>query len=213
MEGGHSINGSIAILREMFRLGARYMTLTHSKNVHWADSATDTPRLGGLSSFGERVVREMNDLGMIVDLSHVSPDTMRDVLALTKVPVIFSHSSARAICDHPRNVPDDVLRLLKSNGGVVMVTFVPGYVGSAPSLSKLVDHIDHIKRVAGEDHIGIGSDFDGGGGVPGLEDVSKFPYITAELIRRGYSNDQIRKILGENVLRVMRAVEAAKTTR
>lgn len=208
MEGGHSINGSLETLRDMYRRGARYMTLTHSKNTPWADSATDNPVHNGLTKFGEQVVLEMNRLGMIVDLSHVSPATMRHALRITKAPVIFSHSGARAVCDHPRNVPDDVLRTLRANGGVVMVVFLPRYVSnSTPSVSKVADHIDHIRKTAGINHIGIGSDFDGGGGFPGLDDVSKFPNLTLELIRRGYTDEEIKKILGLNVLRVMRTVE------
>jgi membrane dipeptidase len=251
MEGGHSIDNSLAALRMFHRLGARYMTITHSKNVPWADSATDTPKLGGLSPFGEEVIREMNWLGMLVDLSHVSPDTMKDAIAVSAAPVIFSHSSARALNDVPRNVPDDVLRLLPKSGGVVMVTFVPGFLSpKVAAWSKLqtdetarlqqqfpsdeaarkagleawtkanpapratvadaADHVDHIRKVAGIDHIGLGGDFDGITSVPeGLEDVSKYPMLTAELLRRGYKDDDIKKILGLNVLRVMRAAEKA----
>ena len=249
MEGGHSIDNSIAALRMFYRLGARYMTLTHSKNTDWADSATDDPRFGGLSPFGEEVVREMNWLGMLVDLSHVSPDTMMDAIRVSEAPVIFSHSSARAMNDVPRNVPDNVLQMLPKNGGVVMVTFVPGFLSPkvaawtklqtaeqtrltqlypndqaavargvetwtkanpAPRalVSDAADHIDHIRKVAGIDHIGLGGDFDGITSVPeGLEDVSKYPSLTAELLRRGYKDDEIKKILGLNVLRVMRQVE------
>jgi membrane dipeptidase len=241
MEGGHSIDSSLAVLRMFYRLGARYMTLTHSSNTPWADSSTDTPALGGLSEFGSDVVREMNRLGMIVDLSHVSADTMHDALDVAEAPVIFSHSAARALCDHPRDVPDDVLQRLPDNGGVVMVTFVPSFVSQevrdyerrrdaerkrvgeehgmeawdqanpAPraTLQQVADHIDHIKEVAGIDHIGIGSDFDGITSVPvGLEDVSKYVDLTRELLARGYGDEDVKKILGENVLRVMRAVEA-----
>jgi len=249
MEGGHSIDNSLGALRMFYRLGARYMTLTHSKNIPWADSATDTPVLGGLSLFGEQVVREMNWLGMLVDLSHVSPDTTADAIRVTEAPVIFSHSSSRAMNDVPRNVPDDILKLLPRNGGVVMVTFVPGFLSPkvaawnklqtdeenrlkqqhandpnavktgveawtkanpAPraTVADAADHIDHIRQVAGIDHIGLGGDFDGITSVPeGLEDVSKYPALTAELLRRGYKDDDVKKILGQNVLRVMREVE------
>jgi membrane dipeptidase len=249
MEGGHSIDNSIAALRMFYRLGARYMTLTHSKNTDWADSATDDPKSGGLSPFGEEIVREMNRLDMLVDLSHVSPETMEDAIRVSEAPVIFSHSSARAVTDVPRNVPDNILKLLPKNGGIVMVTFVPGFLSPkvaawnklqtaeqtrltqlhpndqaavtrgvdewtkanpAPraALSDAADHIDHIRKIAGVDHIGLGGDFDGITSVPdGLEDVSKYPALTAELLRRGYTDADIRKILGLNMLRVMRASE------
>jgi len=249
MEGGHSIDNSLAALRMFYRLGARYMTLTHSKNTAWADSATDDPRFGGLAPFGEEVVREMNWLGMLVDLSHVSPETMEDAIRVSQAPVIFSHSSARALNDVPRNVPDHVLQLLPKNGGVVMVTFVPGFLSPkvaawqklqdaesarltkqfpadasavtrgvqewtsahpAPraTLAEAADHIDHVRKLAGIDHIGLGSDFDGITMVPqGLEDVSKYPALVAELLRRGYNDDEVKKILGDNVLRIMRDVE------
>jgi membrane dipeptidase len=250
MEGGHSIDSSLATLRMFHRLGAGYMTLTHSSNVPWADSATDEPTLGGLSKFGEEVVREMNRLGMLVDLSHVSPDTMDDALRVSAAPVIFSHSSAKAVAAVPRNVPDAILERLPKNGGVIMVTFVPGFIapeagayslkqqaavkalrtqyaadpkalaaaqaawaaqnpGPPATLSQVADHIDHIRKVAGIDHIGLGGDFDGiTSVVKGLEDVSKYPDLVAELLRRGYSDADIRKILGGNVLRVMRQAEA-----
>jgi membrane dipeptidase len=248
MEGGHSIDNSLGVLRTMYDLGARYMTLTHSENVAWADSATDEPEHDGLTRFGEAVVGEMNRLGMLVDLSHVSPATMADALRVTKAPVIFSHSSARALCDVPRNVPDDILRLVKSNRGVVMVNFYTAFVapeGAAyynartaeqrrlkglftdpakvsegmkeyekthkpppATLEMVADHIDHIRQVAGIDSIGLGSDFDGIDSAPkGLEDVSKYPALTAELLRRGYSDGDVKKILGLNVLRVMRETE------
>jgi membrane dipeptidase len=227
MEGGHSIDNSLPTLRMFYALGARYMTLTHNGNLRWADAAADKPALGGLSKFGEEVVREMNRLGMLVDLSHVSPETMADALRVTEAPVIFSHSSARAICNVARNVPDNVLQMVAKNGGVVMVTFVPGFISQAvadfnarpeaerkgmtaprATLSQVADHIDHIRKVAGIDHIGLGGDFDGiTDVVQGLEDVSKYPDLTAELLKRGYSEADVRKILGQNVLRVMRQAE------
>jgi len=223
LEGGHSIDSSLATLRMFYALGARYMTITHSANLPWADASTDTAVLGGLSTFGEEVIREMNRLGMLVDLSHVSPGTMEDALRVSEAPVIFSHSSAKAICNVPRNVPDNVLQLTARNGGVVMVTFVPGFIsqavadhdpkktpGPAPraTLAQVADHIDHIRKVAGIDHIGLGGDFDGiTQVVAGLEDVSKYPDLTAELLERGYSDNDIRKILGLNVLRVMKGAE------
>jgi membrane dipeptidase len=210
MEGGHAIDSSLATLRMLHGAGARYLTLTHGANAPWADSGTDKPRLGGLSRFGEEVVREMNRLGMLVDLSHTSADTMRDALRVTEAPVIFSHSDARALNDHGRNVPDDVLRLLPENGGIVMVTFVPGFLvrGGKASLADVANHMDHVRTVAGPDHVGIGSDFDGIEAVPaGLEDVSKYPALTAELLRRGWPVQDVRKALGLNVLRVMRRAE------
>ena len=249
MEGGHSIDSSLGVLRMFYKLGARYMTITHSRNTPWADSSTDEPVLGGLSEFGSDVIAEMNRVGMLVDLSHVSPSTMHDTLDVTEAPVIFSHSSAKALCDHPRNVPDDVLQRLPSNGGIVMVTFVPQFIsqevrdyGLARSseenrlkalsgatedsvlkgmelwqnshaepratLLQVADHIDHIREVAGIDHIGIGSDFDGITSVPvGLEDVSKFVELTRELQSRGYKDEELYKVLGLNVLRVMRDAE------
>jgi membrane dipeptidase len=250
IEGGHSIDGSLAVLRMFYRLGVRYMTLTHSANVPWADSATDTPRVNGLSEFGKEVVREMNRLGMLVDLSHVSPAAMYAALGVSRAPVIFSHSSARTICNVPRNVPDDVLKRLPQNGGVVMVSFVPGFtseavwnyehrrdqeskrLGSLPrssdfsvrqglaqwdnanpaphaTLAQVVDHVDYIRKVAGINHVGIGSDFDGISSTPvGLEDVSKYPALTAELIRRRYTDEDVAKVLGGNILRVMQQAEA-----
>jgi len=227
MEGGHSIDNSLGALRMFYKLGARYMTLTHSSNTPWADSATDKPEHHGLTPFGEEVVREMNRIGMLVDLSHTSPETMHAALRVTQAPVIFSHSSARALNDHPRNVPDDVLAKMPANGGVVMVTFVPAFVSAevreydalpeaqkqrqpAPraTMAQVADHIDHIRKVAGINHIGIGSDFDGITTVPqNLEDVSKYPVLVAELLRRGYTKDDLKKILGQNVLRVMRQAE------
>jgi len=224
MEGGHSIDNSLAALRMFYALGARYMTLTHSANLPWADASTDSPVLGGLSKFGEEVVREMNRLGMLVDLSHVSPGSMEDALRVSEAPVIFSHSSAKALCNVPRNVPDNVLQLTAKNGGVVMVTFVPGFIsqavadhdakkaeGPAPraTLAQVADHIDHIRKVAGIDHIGLGGDFDGiTQVVAGLEDVSKYPDLTAELLKRGYSDEDVKKVLGLNVLRVLKQAEA-----
>jgi membrane dipeptidase len=227
MEGGHVLENSIGALRAYYDLGARYMTLTHSANIDWADSCCALPQLGGLSEFGKEVVREMNRLGMLVDLSHVSPETMMDALAVTEAPVIFSHSSARAVTEHPRNVPDDVLRRLPQNGGVVMVTFVPSFINAEntrwsqlqaeqrrttpeprATIDDVVRHIEHVRRVAGIDHVGIGSDFDGISSTPiGLEDVSTFPALFAALSRRGWSETELRKLAGENVLRAWRAAE------
>jgi membrane dipeptidase len=250
MEGGHSIDNSLGILRMTHALGARYMTLTHTKNNDWADSSGDKPQHHGLTPFGEKVVLEMNRLGMLVDLSHVSDETMRAALKVSKAPVIFSHSSARAVCNHPRNVPDDILKLTAEKGGVVMVCFMPGFVvqresadldawekenerlkklfpndadkveqgmaewrSSHPAprrgtISDVADHIDHIRKVAGIEHIGLGSDFDGfRGGIDGLDDVSGYPALLAELLRRGYPKEDVKKIAGLNVLRVLRAAE------
>lgn len=250
MEGGHSIENSMAVLRATHALGARYMTLTHSRNTAWADSATDEPEHGGLTEFGKAVVREMNRLGMLVDLSHVSPDTMHDALDSSEAPVIFSHSSAFTICQHPRNVPDDVLGRVRTNRGVVMVTFLGSYVSEElrqfaerarkerrrlrelhgddsdaateafdqwraanppprATVQQVADHIDHIRQIAGIDSIGIGSDFDGTSSLPvGLEDVSKYPNLVVELLRRGYEDEDVKKILGLNLLRVFREAEA-----
>jgi membrane dipeptidase len=254
VEGGHSIGGSLGALRMLHALGARYMTLTHNDNTPWADSATDEPVHGGLTPFGVEVVAEMNRVGMLVDLSHVAPSTMRDALAATRAPVIFSHSSARALCDHPRNVPDEVLAQLPANGGVCMVTFVPGFVLQAAAdvhielarltrlwslelpdapeeverrragwrtehpeppatLSDVADHVDHVREVAGIDHVGLGGDFDGVDTVTvGLEDVSTYPALAAELRRRGWSDDDLRRLAGRNVLRVLQAAEEAATS-
>jgi membrane dipeptidase len=252
IEGGHQIGGSLAALRQFYDLGARYMTLTHFKNNEWADSATDDPKYHGLSDFGRTVVHEMNRLGMLVDLSHVSPETMRDALQTTKAPVIFSHSDARALADHPRNVPDDVLAMLPANGGVVMVNFYLGhlsepyrlwsadrsaeqarldslYVGQpdiraakmkaweaahpAPTagVGLVADHIEHVVKIAGHDHVGIGGDLDGIGydeAPPGLNSVSGYPLVFAELIRRGWSDSDLAKLAGGNVLRVLRQAQA-----
>jgi membrane dipeptidase len=251
VEGGHSIDNSVGTLRTMYKLGVRYMTLTHSESLTWADSATDAPKANGLSPLGEEIVLEMNRLGMLVDLSHVSPDTMKAALKVTKAPVIFSHSSARAIADHPRNVPDDVLKLVKANNGVVMINFYSGFVvpEGARAMSKMfdvvrdlrkkypddtvkfreairawqkendypagtvhvvVDHIEHVIKTAGVDHVGLGSDYDGITKTPDqLNDVSCYPYITQELLNRGYKKADIVKVLGGNVLRVMKDAEKA----
>lgn len=250
VEGGHTIENSLSALRIFHRLGVRYLTLTHSRNTDWADATTDFPRHNGLTEFGEEVVREMNRLGIFVDLSHVSAETMLDALRVSQAPVLFSHSSARAVNAHPRNVPDEVLRLLPANGGVVMVNFASGFVAPeaiawnarrdsvaealraqhqgqrevgaalaawleanpAPrgTVQDMADHVDHIRRVAGVDHIGIGSDFDGVTSLPvGLDDVSTYPVLFAELLRRGYSEQELKKIAGLNVLRAMREMERA----
>jgi membrane dipeptidase len=249
MEGGHAIENSLGVLRSYYALGARYMTLTHNVTLDWADAALDSARHQGLTEFGREVVREMNRLGMLVDLAHVSPATMSDALDVTEAPVIFSHSAARALVDHPRNVPDSILARLPKNGGVVMVAFVPQFVSGefkawedtadsarktiraavtdtaearrqyeqweaahpAPdaTLSQVADHIEHVRQVAGVDHVGIGSDFDGiDHVVVGLEDVSKFPDLFAELIRRGWSDADLKKLAGRNLLRVLRQAEA-----
>ena len=249
MEGGHAIENSLGALRSYYALGARYMTLTHNVTLDWADAALDTARHGGLTEFGKEVVREMNRLGMMVDLSHVSPGTMSDALDVSEAPVIFSHSSSRALVDHPRNVPDSILARLRQNGGVVMVTFVPAFVSTEvaayeheeeqvgkqidstvtdsverkkrrdeweaahprppATLSQVADHIEHVRDVAGIDHVGIGSDFDGTSFIPvGLEDVAAFPRLFAELIRRGWSDADLKKLAGQNLLRAFRQVEA-----
>jgi membrane dipeptidase len=234
MENGQALENSLGALRAYYDLGVRYMTLTHGRNNDWADSATDTPAHGGLTAFGREVVREMNRLGMLVDISHVSPQVMHQVLDLSEAPVIFSHSSARALVDHPRDVPDDVLVRMGKNGGVVMVTFIPAFVsaevaawgkgveaqvqgarttgemarieteyakahGSQPraTLRQVADHVEHVARVAGWDHVGIGSDFYGGGPMPvGLEDVSRLPELFAELVRRGVKDDDLTRLAG-----------------
>ncbi len=248
MEGGHAIENSLGSLRAYRDLGARYMTLTHNVTLDWADAASDTARHGGLTEFGREVVREMNRLGMLVDLSHVSPGTMSDALDVTEAPVIFSHSSARGVTDHVRNVPDSILARLPQNGGVVMVTFVPGFISSAvqawegrfgalrgelrsapdsttrarirsewmaanprpkATLADVVAHLEHVREVAGIDHVGLGSDFDGVDDLPtGLEDVASFPVLFAELVRRGWSDGDLKKLAGGNALRVMRQAES-----
>jgi membrane dipeptidase len=255
IEGGHQINNSLAVLRQMYDAGARYMTLTHSSNTAWADSATDDPVHHGLTAFGIEIVREMNRMGMLVDLSHVSADTMRAALRVSEAPVIFSHSSARALDDHPRNVADEVLSAVAANGGVVMVNFAPSYVSTArnqwqadraaeqarynsppfgglyigqperataaleawqtqhprpeTTLPQVADHIEHIRRVAGIDHVGLGSDFDGIPDAPvGLDGVNRYPALLAELMRRGWSDADIGKLAGENLLRVLASAEA-----
>jgi membrane dipeptidase len=211
MEGGHAIENSLGALRAFHALGVRYMTLTHNGDLDWADTHAGAHPHGGLTEFGRDVVREMNRLGMLVDLSHTSPAVMNDALDVTEAPVIWSHAGARAVTEHTRNVTDQVLRRLPDNGGVVMVVFNPPFVSTRAeaTLSDVADHIDHVASVAGVDHVGIGSDFDGIGEVPrGLEDVSTFPALFAELSRRGWSEADLRKLAGENVLRVMREAEA-----
>jgi len=249
VEGGHSIDGSLGVLRAFHDLGVRYMTLTHADSLAWADAATDAPRAGGLSAFGERVVAEMNALGMLVDVSHVSDETMRDVLAVTRAPIIASHSSARAVADHVRNVPDDLLRAIADDGGLVMINFASGYVteeGAAAvadafdarrrlraeheddeafeeawaawqqahpiprgTVLDVADHVEHVARVAGVEHVGIGSDYDGVTVLPvQLDDVSCYPYLTQALLDRGLRRDEIHAILGGNALRVLREAEA-----
>jgi membrane dipeptidase len=248
IEGGHTIGNSLGTLRAYYRLGVRYMTLTHFHNNDWADAATDSARVGGLSPFGREVVREMNRMGMLVDISHVSPTAMSVALDVSEAPVIFSHSSARGLVDHVRNVPDSILRRMRANGGVVMVNFVPSFVsdsvrlwlakvrpgtfsagsdtavqrlmrahvaqyGPSPraTVKDLADHVDHVRRVAGIDHVGIGADFygatDEANMVKGLEDVSKYPALFAELIRRGWSDADLRKLSRENILRAFGQAE------
>ncbi|MFB8755954.1 dipeptidase [Streptomyces sp. NPDC059852] len=248
-EGGHSIAESLATLRALYALGVRYMTLTHNDNIAWADSATDEPGVGGLSAFGREVVREMNREGMLVDLSHVAATTMRDALDTTAAPVIFSHSSSRAVCDHPRNIPDDVLERLPANGGVAMVTFVPKFVLQAAvdwtaaadenmrahgfhhldttaeamkvhrafeesnprpvaTVATVADHLDHMREVAGIDHLGIGGDYDGTAFTPdGLNDVTGYPNLIAELLDRGWSRTDLAKLTWRNAVRVLGAAE------
>jgi membrane dipeptidase len=249
MEGGHAIENSLGALRAYYDLGARYMTLTHNVTLDWADAAMDSARHGGLTPFGEEVVREMNRLGMLVDLSHVSPATMSDALNVTQAPVIFSHSSARALADVPRNVPDSILQRLPRNGGVVMVTFVGGFLTTEindsmdawrpalraqleaaaddsararirrefmtahplprATIGQLADHIEHVRRMAGTDHVALGGDYDGTSELPvGMEDVSKYPYLFAELIRRDWSDEDLRKLANGNILRVLKQAES-----
>ncbi len=253
IEGGHAIEDSLMALRDFYRLGVRYMTLTHNNTNNWADACCDTAKHNGLSDFGKEVIREMNRIGMLVDISHVSDKTMSDVLDISTAPVIASHSSARALGDRPRNIPDDLLKRIAKNGGVVMVNFFPGFIDKnvvaasrerearlkpqmdelavkykddpkrleeernkllaanplpPTPLSVLIDHFDHIAKVAGVDHVGIGSDFDGVSSLPvGMEDVSKLPNITYELLKRGYSERDVKKILGENFMRAFAQAE------
>lgn len=224
LEGGHGLENSLGTLRAYYDLGARYLTLTHNCNLDWVDAANEPPQANGLTEFGKEVVREMNWLGMLVDLSHVSPAVMHDALDVSEAPVIFSHSSARALTDHVRNVPDDVLRRIPQNRGLVMVTFVPSFIseevrthtGPGPTpratLSQVADHIEHIRDVAGIEYVGIGGDFDGITTViEGLEDASTYPDLFAELARRGWSDEDLRKLAGENALRVIREAEQVAT--
>jgi membrane dipeptidase len=250
VEGGRQMGGSLAALRQFYNLGARYMTLTHNQTTEWADSATDEAKYDGLSPFGVTVVHEMNRLGMLVDISHVSPATMKDAIAATRAPVIFSHSSAQGIGGHPRNVPDEVLRLLPANGGMVMVNFVPDFLSDAVwhhgadrsaeearlkaihraskadveaglkawdaahpkpavTVADAANHIEHIVKIAGHDHVGIGGDFDGIDSTPqGLDGVEDYPNLFAELIRRGWSDENLAKLAGGNILRVLRQAES-----
>ena len=255
VEGGHQIDGRLSVLRQYKALGVGYMTLTHSKSLNWADSSTDAPRAGGLSPFGRQVVAEMNRIGMIVDVSHIADSTMRDALAVTKAPVIASHSSARVLADAPRNIPDDLLRAIGANGGVVMVNFYPAFLSTgwrawdrertafaksagvpadtydaraaAPlvawdaahpeprvDVGTVADHVDHVAAIAGHDHVGLGGDFDGisGTGPVGLKGVDGYPLLLAELARRGWKDADLRKLAGENVLRVMERVETVAAT-
>ena len=249
MEGGHAIENSLDLLRQYYALGVRYMTLTHNVTLDWADAALDSAKHGGLTPFGEEVVREMNRLGMLIDLSHTSPGTMSAALRVSTAPVIFSHSSARGLTDHPRDVPDSILQKLPRNGGVVMVTFVPSFISNViyayereeelqvaslkrrfaddsmagaraltewekahprppATIGMVADHIEHVRHVAGVDHVGIGSDYDGNPNQPiGLEDVSRYPALFAELAKRGWSDADLRKLAGENVLRALRQAE------
>ena len=254
VEGGRQMGGSLAALRQYYNLGARYMTLTHNQTTEWADSATDDPKYGGLSPFGVTVVHEMNRMGMLVDLSHVSADTMKDAIAASRAPVIFSHSSARGLVGHLRNVPDDVLQLLPANGGVVMINFVPDFISDAvwkwgaeknaeearlkafhrnstaevkagldawvaahprpvTNVSTVADHLEHVVKVAGYDHVGIGGDMDGIDSTPvDLTGVQDYPNLFAELIRRGWSDANLAKLAGGNVLRVLRRAEAVSAS-
>jgi membrane dipeptidase len=224
-EGGHSICDSLAVLRMLGELGVRYLTLTHNRNVAWADSATDTPRLGGLSDFGREVIAEMNRIGMLVDLSHAADTTMRDALAVSTAPVILSHSSARALCANPRNVPDDVLALLPGNGGVCMVTFVPAFLseerwawsrdpaGPPPpvTVEQVADHVEHVREVAGIGHVGLGADFDGcDETTSGLDDVSCYPRLFGELAARRWSDAELAALAGGNTLRVLRSTDGGQ---
>jgi membrane dipeptidase len=205
MEGGHAIENSLGALRAFYDLGVRYMTLTHSANIDWADACCALPEHNGLTAFGREVVREMNRMGMLVDISHVAPSTMHDALDVTEAPVIFSHSNARAVTDHPRNIPDDVLRRMPRNGGVVMITFVPAFLTTEreATMADVIRHIEHVRDLAGIDHVGIGGDYDGiTQVVVGLEDVSTYPALFAELSRRGWSEADLRKLAGENAMRV-----------
>ena len=223
MEGGHMIDDSLSVLRDYARLGVRYLTLTHSVNTHWADSSGDKPEHNGLTDFGKDVVRELNRLGVMVDISHVADKTFWDALEVSKAPLVASHSSCRAISGHPRNMTDEMIKALAEKGGVIQINYstaflsnelyeatqknVPAAERPRVSWEKIVEHIDHAVKIAGPTHVGLGSDFDGTTVPDGMEDVSKLPKITAALLEKGYSEQDVKNILGENLLRLMEKVD------